>query len=86
MIEAGLSGYEASLLFAVIAPAATPIAIVTRLSREIGDIMATSAVQDVLVAQAIHAKSSTSDQLRERVIKEIELGRAIASKAGIKPE
>jgi tripartite-type tricarboxylate transporter receptor subunit TctC len=86
MIEAGLSGYEASLLFAVIAPAATPIAIVTRLSREIGDIMATSAVQDVLAAQAIHATSSTSDQLRERVIKEIELGRAIASKAGIKPE
>jgi hypothetical protein len=48
--------------------------------------MATSEVQDVLAAQAIHATSSTSDQLRERVIKEIELGRAIASKAGIKPK
>jgi len=86
MIEAGLPGYEVSLLFAVVAPAATPAAIITRLSHEINDIMAAPEVKRVLASQAIHAVSSPPDQLRDRIAREIELWRGIATKAGIKPE
>ena len=86
MIEAGLPGYEVSLLFAVVAPAATPAAIIDRLNHDIGAIVAMPDVQHVLAVQAIHAMSSTPDQLRARIAKEIEWGRAIATKAGIKPE
>ena len=75
-----------SLLFAVVMPAGTPRPIVARLNREIGEIMATPEVKRVLAAQAIQAMSSTPDELRERIAKEIELWRGIAQKAGIKPE
>jgi tripartite-type tricarboxylate transporter receptor subunit TctC len=86
MIEAGLPGYEVMLLFAVVAPTATPAAIVTRLNREITDIMIVPEVKRILALQAIHAVSSTLDQLRDRISREIELWRGIALKAGIKPE
>ncbi|HWG06612.1 MAG TPA: tripartite tricarboxylate transporter substrate binding protein, partial [Beijerinckiaceae bacterium] len=65
MIEAGLPGYEVSLLFAVVMPAGTPAAIVTRLNREIDDIMAAPEVKQVLAVQAIHAVSTTPAQLRD---------------------
>jgi tripartite-type tricarboxylate transporter receptor subunit TctC len=86
MIEAGLPGYKVSLLFAVAMPAATPATIVTRLNREIDDIMAAPEVKQVLAVQAIHAVSTTPAQLRDRIAKEIELWRDVAQKAGIKPE
>jgi tripartite-type tricarboxylate transporter receptor subunit TctC len=86
MIESGLPGYDVSLLFAVMMPPGTPKPIVARLNREINGFMATPEVKKVLAAQAIHTMSSTPDQLRERIAKEIALWRGIAQKAGIKPE
>jgi tripartite-type tricarboxylate transporter receptor subunit TctC len=86
MIEAGLPGYDVSLVFAVVMPAGTPKPIVARLNREIGEFVATPELKRVLAAQAIQAVSSTPDELRERIAKEIELWRGIAQKAGIKPE
>jgi tripartite-type tricarboxylate transporter receptor subunit TctC len=86
MIEAGLPGYDVLLVFAVVMPAGTPQPIVARLNREIGEFVATPELKRVLAAQAIQAVSSTPDELRERIVKEIELWRGIAQKAGIKPE
>ena len=86
MVEAGLPGYDVSLVFAVVMPAGTPTPSVARLNREIGEFVATPELKRVLAAQAIQAVSSTPDELRERIAKEIELWRGIAQKAGIKPE
>jgi len=86
MIEAGLPDYDVSLLFAVVAPAGTSRPIVTRLNREIGDIVGAPEVKRVLALQAIQAASSTPEQLHERIAKEIELWRGIAKKAGMQPE
>ena len=86
MIEAGLPGYDVSLVFAVVMPAGTPRPIVARLNREIGEFVTTPELKRVLAAQAIQAVSSTPDELRERIAKEIALWRGIAQKAGIKPE
>ena len=86
MVEAGLPGYDVSLVFAVVMPAGTPTPIVVRLNREIGEFVATPELKRVLAAQAIQAVSSAPDELRARIVKEIELWRGIAQKAGIKPE
>jgi len=86
MIEAGLPGYEVSLLFGVIAPAAIPPAIVARLNHELGEILALDEIKRAFAAQAIYARSSTPGQLRERIAKEIAQWREVAATAGIKPE
>jgi len=86
MVEAGLPGYDVSLVFAVVTPAGTPRPVIARLNREIGEFVVTPEVKRVLAAQAIQTVSSTPEELRERIAKEIELWRGIAQKAGIKPE
>lgn len=86
MTEAGLPGYEISLLFGVIAPAAIPPVIIARLNHELGEILAMDDVKRVFAAQAIYARSSTADQLRERIVKETAQWREVAAKADIKPE
>ena len=86
MIESGLPGYEATLLFAVVLPAGTPAPIVARLNREIAALMATDEVRRALGNHGIRAVSSTPDELRERIRQEIELWRGLAVKAGIRGE
>ena len=39
MAESGVSGYEATIWFGLLAPAGTPQAIVDRLSKEIGEVL-----------------------------------------------
>jgi len=83
MAEAGVADFEASLLFAVMMPPKTPAEIVTRVNREIVEIMAEPDVKRALAGQAIIAASSTPDQLRDRMRKEVELWRGLAVKAGL---
>jgi tripartite-type tricarboxylate transporter receptor subunit TctC len=86
MIESGLPDYDVSLLFAVVAPGATPKPIVTRLNHEISDIVGTPDVKRVLALQAIQAMSSTPEQLQARIVRELELWRGIAKRANMQPE
>lgn len=83
MAEAGVPDFEASLLFAVMMPPKTPVEIITRINHEIVAIMAEPDVKRALAGQAIVATSSTPDQLRDRMRKEIELWRGLAVKAGL---
>ena len=59
MTEAGLPGFEAVGLAAVLAPAGTPPEIVNRLSREIAAILKTPEVRDQLVAMGLEVVAST---------------------------
>ena len=86
MAEAGLPGFEASLWFAVVAPAALPPALLTRLNREINAILGEPEIKRALAAHAITVELSTPDALRETIRVDIEKWRAIAVKAGVKPE
>lgn len=86
MAEAGLPGFEASLWFAVVAPAAIPPALLARLNREINAILGEPDVKRGLAAHAITVELSTPDALRETIRIDIEKWRAIAVKAGVKPE
>jgi tripartite-type tricarboxylate transporter receptor subunit TctC len=86
MAEAGLPGFEASLWFAIMAPAAVPPAIVTRLNREINAIVLEADIKKALAQQATEADVATPDKLGEIIRNDIEKWRAIAVKAGVKPE
>ncbi len=86
MAEAGLPGFEASLWFAVVAPTAIPPALLTRLNREINAILGEPEIKRALSAHAITVELSTPDALRETIRVDIEKWRAIAVKAGVKPE
>jgi len=86
MAEAGLPGFEASVWFAVVAPAALPPAIVDRLNREINAILDEADVKRTLAAQGTQIELSTPEKLRERIRADIEKWRAVADKLGIKPE
>jgi tripartite-type tricarboxylate transporter receptor subunit TctC len=86
MAEAGLPGFEASLWFAVVAPAAMPPAILARLNRELNTILGEDDVKKSLRGQAIDVELSTPEKLRERIAADIEKWRGIAAKAGVKPE
>lgn len=83
MTDAGIDGFEVSLLFAVMMPAKTPANIVTRINHEIREIMVQPEIKRALATQAIVATSSTPEQLRERMEKEIALWRGLAVKAGV---
>jgi tripartite-type tricarboxylate transporter receptor subunit TctC len=86
MAEAGLPGFEASLWFAVVAPAALPVPILTRLNQELNAILELPDVKKGLALQAISVELSTPDKLRELIRTDIEKWRTIAAKAGVKPE
>jgi tripartite-type tricarboxylate transporter receptor subunit TctC len=60
--------------------------LLTRLNREINTILGEPEVKRGLSAYAITVELSTPDALRELIRVDIEKWRAIAAKAGIKPE
>ena len=61
--EAGLPGFEMRVTYGVLAPAATPRAIVDRMSGELGRIAALADMRERLAAQGTIAFYTTPDQL-----------------------
>jgi len=57
--EAGLPGFKADVWFGVVAPAGTPVPIVSRLNNEIGQIMRMPDVQQQLQPQGIEPATGT---------------------------
>ena len=86
MAEAGVAGFEAALVFAVVMPAGTPAPVVRALNKDIAEIMAAAEVKRTLSAQAIEARSSTPEAVRDRFVREIGLWQGMAKKANVRPE
>jgi tripartite-type tricarboxylate transporter receptor subunit TctC len=84
--EAGLKDYDVELWMAVVMPAATPPAIVTRLNRAMRDALAMKEVVEALKVQGMEANSTTPEALRERIRTEIEKWTAFARAGGLKVE
>ena len=85
-MEAGIDGYEASLWMALVAPAATPGAIVNRLNRELNAVLQLPALRASLAAQGVEAEPGTSDDLRARIRTDVEKWRRVVTRAGITAE
>ena len=86
MSEAGLAGYEAVLWMAIVMPPRTPPILVERMNKETRAAIADPGVQKSLTLQALLPRSSTPEELRERISSDIAKWRKIAVEAGIKPE
>jgi tripartite-type tricarboxylate transporter receptor subunit TctC len=76
--ESGLPGFDAVLWLAVVAPAAIPRDAVTRMNRELRAVLALPDVIDALKVQGIDAVSSTPDELRALITRDIEKWRKLA--------
>jgi len=86
MSEAGLANYEAVLWMAIVMPPRTPAMLVERMNKETREAVADANVQKSLALQALLPRSSTPDELRERISGDIAKWRKIATEAGIKAE
>ena len=83
LAESGLPGYEASLWLAMVAPAATPPAIVARMGHELKEVLAQPDVIEAFKAQGIEALVSTPEELRARIERDIAKWRKLAQETGI---
>ncbi len=84
--ESGLAGFQWDSWAAWFAPAKTPRPIITKLSREIGNVLALPDVQQRLMAIGMEPTPSTPAQLDKMVVDELALVRDLARKAGIKAQ
>jgi tripartite-type tricarboxylate transporter receptor subunit TctC len=84
MSEAGLAGYEAVLWVALVMPSGTPPALVARMNKETRAVIADPEVQKALARLALRPRSSTPEELRERISSDIAKWHRIAAEAGIK--
>jgi tripartite-type tricarboxylate transporter receptor subunit TctC len=85
MAEAGLGGVDAGLMFALVAPAATPQAIIDRLSEAATASVATDPLRSRLVALGFVPIGSKPAELRARVDAEITKWSRIIEAGSIKP-
>ena len=86
LAEAGLPGYEASLWMAIVLPAGTPAAIVTRLNREVTAVLNSADTKEALLSQGVDTDPGTPEALGARVREEIDKWRGVIAKAGLRPE
>jgi tripartite-type tricarboxylate transporter receptor subunit TctC len=83
MAEAGYPTFEVSSWQGLLAPAATPPAIVTKLYREIARILALPDVREHFAAVAAEPVASTPAQFRAHIEAEIARWTAVARRADL---
>jgi tripartite-type tricarboxylate transporter receptor subunit TctC len=86
MAEAGVPGYEATLWFALVAPAGLPASIAGRLNREVVDILNSADMKDTLEQQGLIPEPGTPEALTEQIRRDIAKWKDVIQKAGISPE
>lgn len=86
MIEAGVAGYELSPWYGVLAPAGTPVEIVSRLHAAIAKSMRTPETVQRLTALGAESENSSPQQYASRIKADIEKWTRIIESAGIKGE
>jgi tripartite-type tricarboxylate transporter receptor subunit TctC len=86
MIESGYPQLTRGFWAGLLAPARTPIDVVTRLNTEINAILATPELIASLTKFGVDPKSSTPSQFGALIAEEIDAWRTAAKLAGIEPE
>ena len=84
MQEAGLSGYEATLWFGILAPAKTPTSLVARLSSDIGRVLARAELRERF--NTVDFTPSTPEEFADLIQREIRKWRKVLEAAKIQPE
>ena len=82
--ESGLAGYECSLWQAIVAPAATSPAIIARLNREIGAVLADPDVRAAFAKHGVEPEASSPAALGARIRADLLKWREVITTAGIR--
>jgi tripartite-type tricarboxylate transporter receptor subunit TctC len=86
MPEAGLTEFEITSWFGLLAPAGTPAPIIGRLNAEMAKVLARPDVKATLAAQGLEVAASSPEQFAGHIRSEIARFTKIARAAGIKAE
>ncbi len=84
--EQGLAGYDASSIFGILAPVATPAAIVTKLNADLVKAARTPDIAAKLEADGGLVVASTPQQFRQLIVTQVERYRKLVQEIGITPE
>ena len=84
--ESGVPGYEASNWYGMLAPAATPAPIVTRLNGEIGRVLQEAEIVESLRRQGLEPVPSTPDEFARYMKSEIAKWSKVIRAAGLQAE
>src|SRR5262249_15199283 len=82
--ESGLPGYECSLWQAIVAPAATSPAVIVRLNREIGAVLADPDVRAAFANHGVEPQASSPAALGARIRADVAKWRDVITSAGIR--
>lgn len=82
--EAGLSAYRFETWFMVVAPAATPKAVVEKLNLTLNSTLNTPALRDRMTKEAFEPTPSTPEQARSRLATELPVWAKLAKDRGVK--
>jgi tripartite-type tricarboxylate transporter receptor subunit TctC len=86
MQEAGVTGYDASVWLALLAPAGTPREVVDKLNAEIGKLMAGADTRKALFDAGVEVAPSTPEALGEYMAQELVRWGKVVKDAGVKLE
>jgi tripartite-type tricarboxylate transporter receptor subunit TctC len=84
--ESGLPGYECSLWQAIVAPAATPAAIIARLNREVTVILNDPEVRAAFAKHGVETEPGSPEALGVRMRDDVKKWREVITSAGIKEQ
>jgi tripartite-type tricarboxylate transporter receptor subunit TctC len=84
--EAGLAGYEAATWYGMLAPAATPAAIVSRLQKQMEEVLKSGEIKEKLLAQGLEAVANTPADFASVISAELAKWSRIVAAAGVKAE
>ncbi len=86
MSEAALPGFEMLSWFGLLAPAATPRNVITRVNAETMKVLAMPDIRSALAAQGLETRGGTPEQFGDYIRNEIAKITKIAKTAGVKAE
>ena len=86
LAEQGIANVSMSQWYALFAPAKTPKAVVDRLNKELNSVLLEKSVQKRFEDQGAEAETSTPEQLKALVQKEVARWKAVVTAAKIKAE
>ena len=81
--ESGLPGYESVLWQAIVAPAALPPAIITRLNREVTAVLDDAEIRTAFATHGVEPQGGSPEALGARIRADAQKWRAVMVSAGI---
>jgi tripartite-type tricarboxylate transporter receptor subunit TctC len=86
MIEAGVPGFEASLVYGLVAPAGTPRPVIERLNKALRDALASEDVRKQLELDGTEITLSTPEQYADFIDKDEKKWSELVKTSGVEPE